>query len=72
MDGRVEVSFGALSRCRSDEAERASKARLFEHTDVRVRAGAREERSKGSRADRMSADHRVQREWLWLLSPKGK
>jgi hypothetical protein len=37
----------ALSRCRSDDAERASKARLFEHRDVRVRAGAREARSKG-------------------------
>jgi len=39
MDGRVEVSFPALSRCRSDEVERGSKARLSEHKDVRVRAG---------------------------------
>ena len=45
------MSFPALSRCRSDDAERASKARLFEHTDVRVRAGACEARSKDSRAD---------------------
>src|SRR5690348_17671920 len=35
--------------------ERASRARLFEHRDVRVRAGAREARSKGSRADTTSA-----------------
>src|SRR5690348_18405743 len=55
MDGRVGVGIPALSRCRSDEAERASKARLFEHRDVRVRAGAREAGSKGSRADTMSA-----------------
>src|SRR5690348_5556007 len=55
MEGRVEVSIPALSRCRSDDAERASKARLFEHRDVRVRAGAREASSKGSRADTTSA-----------------
>jgi len=54
MDGHVGVSY-ALSRCRSDEAERAGKARLIEHKDVRVRAGAREVGSKGSRADTMSA-----------------
>ncbi len=42
----------ALSRCRSDAAERASKARLFERRDARVRAGAREARSKGSRGNR--------------------
>jgi hypothetical protein len=62
----------ALSRCRSDDAERASKARLFEHKDVRVRAGAREARSKGSRADTMSARPSRPARMALVTFPKGK
>jgi len=48
----VNERASALSRCRSDDAERASKARLSEHTEVRVRAGARETRQgQSSRHD---------------------
>jgi hypothetical protein len=45
MDGRVEVSFPAPSMTPYIAAGRAGKARMFEHKDVRVRAGARPARS---------------------------
>jgi hypothetical protein len=54
----------ALSRCRCDYAERASKARLFEHKDVRVRAGAREASGKGSRGNTMLPRPSPQARWF--------
>jgi hypothetical protein len=47
MDGRVEVSFRCRRMTPSTAGGRAGKARLFEHRDVRVRAGARPARSAG-------------------------
>ncbi|HET6907216.1 MAG TPA: hypothetical protein VFH52_09735 [Rhodanobacteraceae bacterium] len=47
MDGRVEVSFRRRRMTPSTAAGRAGKARLLEHMDVRVRAGARLARSAG-------------------------
>ena len=47
MDGRVEVSFRRRRMTPSIAAGRAEKARMFEHRDVRVRAGARPARSAG-------------------------
>src|SRR6185437_4715110 len=47
MDGRQWVSFPAPCMTPSIAADRAGKARMFEHGEVRVRAGARAARSAG-------------------------
>jgi len=54
MDGRVEVIFPSRRTVPSIAAPSAGKARLFEHTDVRVRAGA-----LGARCAGKSDEHDV-------------
>jgi|SRR5579875_817455 len=53
-------------------ADRASKARMVEAMDGRVRAGARSASTEGSRADTMSARPPCQAQWFWPLLPKQK
>jgi hypothetical protein len=50
-------------------AERASKARMFEAKEGRVRAGARSASTKGSRADTTSARPARRAQWFLLLLP---
>ena len=73
MDGRRQS--GVLSRpCTTPSiaAPSGSKARMFEHRDVRVRAGPLGARSTGAFRQHDVAETVVPGAWLWLLSPKGK
>src|SRR5690242_18568053 len=53
-------------------AGRAGKARLFEHRDVRVRAGARPTRSAGQSSQPDVGETVMLGPWFWLLLPKQK
>jgi len=53
-------------------AERAEKARLFEHKDVRVRAGARSARSAGKSSQPDVGSTVMPARWFWRLLPKQK
>jgi hypothetical protein len=53
-------------------AASGSKARMFEHRDVRVRAGPLAARSAGELRQHDVAETVVPGAWLWSLSPKGK
>jgi hypothetical protein len=53
-------------------ADRASKARMSEHRDVRVRAGARSASTKGSFGNTTLPKPACRAQWFWLLLPKQK
>jgi len=53
-------------------AGRAGKARMFEHMEVRVRAGARPARSAGQSSQPDVGSTVMPAQWFWLLLPKQK
>jgi hypothetical protein len=60
----------------SHDAEHRSRARgkgaMSEHTDVRVRAGARLARSAGQSSQPDVGETVMPAQWFWLLLPKQK
>jgi hypothetical protein len=64
-----EASFSAPLYDAEHRSASGSKARMFEHRDVRVRAGLLGARSAGKLRQQDVAEAVVPGVWLWLLSP---
>jgi len=69
MAGNEAELFCVLARRRGIAEPSGSKARMFEHKDLRVRAGPLGARSAGQFRQHDVAETVVPGAWLWLLSP---
>ena len=72
MTGKEAELLSCPCTTPSIAAPSGSKARMFEHMDVQVRAGPLGARSAGKSRQHDVAETVVPGAWLWLLSPKGK